>query len=218
MELDDDKLSAAKADGRLEKPFDVQDLRRLINQFVPQTQSQRLSSYLSFPKMPEMLDAKKPSVSVDPSGGVSPEPEETWDMESFEEVPLPTPPKADVISLPVDDDDDDDEVTTWSTKPLGKFRVDAAARKDEPAVKLKDVPESREEADLELESALPPMPPEPQTAKASPSLSEEELLKIIQSQSREVIEAVVWKVVPDLAAQIIEREIKRLLAEKNHES
>lgn len=46
-----------------------------------------------------------------------------------------------------------------------------------------------------------------------PRLSEDRLEEIIRAQSREIIEAVVRRVVPDLAADIIRRELQRLLEE-----
>lgn len=51
------------------------------------------------------------------------------------------------------------------------------------------------------------MSPPPQV----PQLSEEQLLNIIRAQSQEVIEKVVWQVVPELASQLIQKEIQRLL-------
>ena len=41
------------------------------------------------------------------------------------------------------------------------------------------------------------------------------LEKIIREQSAEVIESVVWKVIPELATQIIERELSKLLKERD---
>lgn len=48
-----------------------------------------------------------------------------------------------------------------------------------------------------------------------PALTADQIEKIIRSQSADVIESVVWKVVPELATQIIERELKRLLSERD---
>src|SRR3954468_7657768 len=56
MELDEDKFQASHANGRLEKPFDVTALRKLVSELVPKTQSQRMSQFLSFPKMPEIQE------------------------------------------------------------------------------------------------------------------------------------------------------------------
>lgn len=52
-------------------------------------------------------------------------------------------------------------------------------------------------------------------APAMPALSAEQLEKIIREQSVEVIESVVWKVIPELATQIIERELNKLLKERD---
>ena len=73
------------------------------------------------------------------------------------------------------------------------------------------------ETELELENEFEPnLQPPPQTKAATPTgLSEAQLEKIIRAQSAEVIESVVWKVVPELATQIIERELNRLLKERD---
>jgi hypothetical protein len=70
-------------------------------------------------------------------------------------------------------------------------------------------------ADLLSPSDEPPRtqqrtPPAPHSAGAA-QLSAEQLEHIIRSQSREIIERVVRKLVPDLAATIIREELERLL-------
>lgn len=49
MELDQAQLEATGADGKLEKPFDVETLRRLVLELVPRTRTQRMAHYLDFP-------------------------------------------------------------------------------------------------------------------------------------------------------------------------
>lgn len=235
MELDQDKLQAARADGHLEKPFDVKDLRSLIQQFVPRTQKQRLSEYLSFPKMPEMIESKGAQAPGAPnaSGGVEPNAEGSWNMESFDpipgveaepgddfqEVPLPPPPKVDALGDIEGVEDPEDG--QWSATSLDRFRVNIPeGRQDELAVEL---PEEHEEVtrdvprNLDLSDEVPTSPPRPPTSpksSSSPSLDERQLEKMVLEQARGLIESIVWKIVPDLATQIIEREIKRLLSEK----
>ena len=41
---------------------------------------------------------------------------------------------------------------------------------------------------------------------------------LVESQAREMIQSLVWELVPELAKQIIEKEIKRLLAEEEPNS
>ena len=79
MDLDESKFNESSADGKLEKPFDVQTLRGLVNQYVPKTQSQILSKYLSFPDMPE-IEEKEPNASPDNT---------TWSANSFDNPEQP---------------------------------------------------------------------------------------------------------------------------------
>jgi two-component system cell cycle response regulator len=67
----------------------------------------------------------------------------------------------------------------------------------------------RNEDEIELDL------PETSSAEPIPQLNEKQLEAIIRAQSKEVIEKVVWQVVPEIATQIIEREIKKLLKERH---
>ncbi len=49
MELDAKQVDACGADGRLEKPFEVEMLRKLVLDLVPRTRSQRLATFLEYP-------------------------------------------------------------------------------------------------------------------------------------------------------------------------
>lgn len=49
MELDQAAYKRSKANGKLEKPFDVETLRKLVKDNVPSLRSDRLSEYLQFP-------------------------------------------------------------------------------------------------------------------------------------------------------------------------
>jgi len=49
MELDAKQVDSCGADGRLEKPFEVEMLRKLVLDLVPRTRSQRLATFLEYP-------------------------------------------------------------------------------------------------------------------------------------------------------------------------
>lgn len=49
MELDQRQVDACGADGRLEKPFEVEALRKLVLELVPRTRSQRMAKFLEYP-------------------------------------------------------------------------------------------------------------------------------------------------------------------------
>lgn len=49
MELDQRQVDACGADGKLEKPFEVEALRKLVLELVPRTRSQRMAHFLEYP-------------------------------------------------------------------------------------------------------------------------------------------------------------------------
>ncbi len=246
MELDEDKFQACMANAQLEKPFDVAQLRKLVTDLVPRTQTQRLSQFLNFPKMPDMdagAGAPPPPSSPPPAAPVmnaGPSPI----SEDFAQVPLPKikskegqsdkyrinlkPEELEPEHLPVEYDlpsekmdladvlKGDDEEDSFSMKEPKR-----GAKSKAPAAQAPPIPQLSEEDEMEGSAILAmedlvtveTAPPAP-AAAAVQSLSAEQLEKIIREQSAEVIESVVWKVVPDLAAQIIERELNKLLNER----
>lgn len=56
MELDETKTRDCRADRRLEKPFEAETLRSIVQELVPKTVNHPLSSYLNFPAMPEFKE------------------------------------------------------------------------------------------------------------------------------------------------------------------
>ena len=115
IDLDEDKYQASHANAKLEKPFEVAALRQLVTDLVPRTQNQRLSQFLTFPKMPEMQE---------PAAQVAPPPAPTaTPADEFEQVSIPkmkgqpdkyrvnlTPQDLDTSSVPVDLEVGDDAV------------------------------------------------------------------------------------------------------------
>jgi len=59
MEIDDSKMTQAGPDARLEKPFDAEALRQMVQDLVPKTQRNPVSAYLQFPKMPEFSESSQ---------------------------------------------------------------------------------------------------------------------------------------------------------------
>lgn len=53
MEIDEAKATECRADRRLEKPFDAEHLRSLVTDLVQKTLTNPVSSFLTFPEMPE---------------------------------------------------------------------------------------------------------------------------------------------------------------------
>lgn len=223
MELDEDKFQASHANGRLEKPFDVSTLRKLVSELVPKTQSQRMSQFLSFPKMPEMQE---------PAQAQAPQPKQEEEFQQFS-IPkmkkpapaAPTPPAPERFRVNVESEVDP---RTMESLKMSDETIDV-----ETIFRNADEPDQFTVRDMNASPSMPPpVPPSlgrtqpPPQAPAPqpvanqqmasiPKLSEAELERIVRAQAKEMIEAVIWKVLPELAQQIIEREIQKLLKEKD---
>jgi CheY-like chemotaxis protein len=87
MELDAQQFNSSGADGKLEKPFEVEQLRKLVLELVPRTRSQRLAHFLEFP-----AGGKKvaPSDSASASGSAAQTPHTPPASESPKAAPKPS--------------------------------------------------------------------------------------------------------------------------------
>jgi CheY-like chemotaxis protein len=206
MELDEDKFEASQANQQLEKPFDVTTLRKIITELVPRTQKQKLSQFLSFPKT--QTEAAK---EADEPGE---EPITAEAEEDFQQVSIPKMKGTDKYKL--DLKPEDYEVPL---EPSGdtQVREDISLTNLSGTVVLDDEAEELSTDDVvQMPVAQAHSPGEnrtgpPSVTPSANALSSEQLEEIVRRQSQEVIESVVWKVVPELAKQIIERELNRLL-------
>jgi hypothetical protein len=110
MELDEKIAKHCRADGRLEKPFEVDNLRQLVLKLVPRTHSQRLAHFLQFSpavaepmrkeesaKKDDAAKAQRPTATVPPPPVAPPKTptpppaaakkdSSSWSMDSFEDI------------------------------------------------------------------------------------------------------------------------------------
>lgn len=316
MELDQARFVSCGADAHLEKPFDTQKLRHIVQSLVKKTGTQTLSEFLQFPKLPDFRDeaptqARKQTPAAPEDTNVlsmrtksTPQEKQSgdWNMDHFAPMPsgtsitqvnepaaepesndgdfseladdfvpvdLPPPqapsrasakrseaikqwtaPEASNIEDDQDADADADSDNQWIQKTLSRYKVDAADTEElEPEIEYQE-PSGKIDAEAIIRnerSAPPNLPPKPASKAAPkatpktdfdaspeddgtieldlgeatetrseniPQLTDKQLEAIIRAQSKEMIEKVIWQVVPEIAAQIIEREIQRLLKER----
>ncbi len=291
MELDEDKYTACGANSHLEKPFDVAALRKIINELVPKTKTQRLSRYLNFPKLPEFEEQARPASAGAPQDGPA-KGAEDWNMDQFEpleapvysdeddfkEVSLPSAPAPEEEFVPGNkaqgprffkkDEETEEEQNDWAQQDLSKFRLnlgeDNTSENDLPVDYLipdekieadqviSDISQSRSlissapasqteasqdmDSDLEVEfprdsgydsnaeievdlSTLSRHSPQSSQSQSviQSSFSKDEMEEILRSEARKVIEEICWKVVPELAERMLEREIQALLKDAEAE-
>lgn len=98
---------------------------------------------------------------------------------------------------------DFDEMTVGFSEPIDSKKT-SSLDDTEVLPNRKNKPDTKEQL-------TPPPDENLKTSSTSKPLSEEELKKIIGEQSREVIEKIVWQLVPDMASNIIREELNRLL-------
>lgn len=154
-------------------------------------------SKAALPKEPPKKDT--PKVTAPPEPAKPPAAKETKKSASS---------PASEFELDVPDETDFDGVTVNIVVPEGEItNTDFLLNPDpltvsQPMAKVEPVVEKPAPAKVA-----------PANAQTPPQLSELELETLLQNQSREIIEKIVWKLVPDMAERIIREEIKRLLDE-----
>jgi CheY-like chemotaxis protein len=185
MDFDDKKFVASGADDRLEKPFEVSQIRNLVNKLVSRTASNPISKHLEFPHLhfdePPASTSKAGPATATSAGPVAAQalPQNlgetgAWNMDSFDEIPkiefqpeqpAPFVPPPQEMAPPPQPGGDNE----WVRKDLGKFRVDLGdeALEETSTFKLPETmavpaPSLLKTEDLINEDALPePEEPEP---------------------------------------------------------
>ncbi len=193
VELDEDKFQASRADAQLEKPFDVAALRKLVTGLVPRTQGQRLSEFLTFPKAVE-----EPAQPI--------EPQQPEDDEPFKQVPIPEMKGAEKFRV---------NLSPEELQP-DHIPVDFADLEQSQSERSDDTSEDNDDLVEDFQMVEPGRTNRSEIPNI-PKMNEDQIEAIIRAQSAEIIESVVWKIVPEIATQIIERELSRLLRERDLE-
>lgn len=123
MEIDEEKATTCKADRRLEKPFDADHLRSIVNDLVVKTKSNPVSSFLNFPDMPEFEET--------PAEAAAPEQEER--LSNSDVFAIPEIEDADAFAVPGEEfsavpltnprSQDEAEEGGWAHQDLTKFKI-----------------------------------------------------------------------------------------------
>lgn len=286
MDLDREKYKASGANAHLEKPFDTQKLREIVQNLVPKTKSQVISNFLNFPRLPDFIENPGAPAKVDtvsrPAQVIPRVPDVNVEVHHEHSQPYPTSPVLTPDKMPTAGSwtmdsfsplttpelEDAEEESEWVQKSISNYKMDPSkfnldvpkALESEDSLSLiEEVTRPSVRSSTQSTMSPPPMPtksqPKVMTFDQEPSkafeletsnneisieeslpldldsdaskknvtniqdfanqINEQQLEAIIRAQSQEVIERVVWQIIPDLAARIIEREIDRLLKERN---
>lgn len=225
MELDESKFKQCQADGRLEKPFDKESLRKLVMEFVPKTQTNELTGFLTLPeptvdtdafhKMPPDGPGSRPKLPSAPilnvDTGNSPDALSLGsdEKDEFEVRPIGRAPLSERIAeiSPLSASSEDDE--PWAQQQINQFQIGNESQSDASfEVEIPDIKVT--EDDIQLA--------EPNTAilskqKSSSLGSSLQMDEAVRAQIKESIEAAIWKILPDIAERVIREELEKLLKE-----
>lgn len=219
MEIDEGKVVQCEANGRLEKPFDADHLRNLVSSLVPKTQSNPVSSFLSFPTMPDMEERPADNALSLSEEDIYAIPEEASDNsitmmpdEEFSAVPL-TMPK----------DLDDQEDGEWSHQDLNKFKIQLPDNAEETDFASKFVIPQDELSEVHVESSgdfeeisfEKNVPPAPKTVKDKMLETLSHTKTQVQTRSQDVTPTAKSQqkmdISPDLVEKILREEAREVI-------
>lgn len=239
MEVDEVKAKESLADARLEKPFDADTLKNMVNDLVKKSAPQDISSFLDYPSMPQPHKVEKhedPLKSLEkiknesekfsqPIAPPAMQHSEEKENDEFEMQPLDKTTgfgyresdktKTFILDLPEDTNVDDIPLDVESVESVEDMSFllnpETAA-----GFKIHDTkkPEPAVEETKTMAPPPKPLPPPQKTPVVAPAQampSAQDIEKIVRSEVREVIEKIAWQIVPELASELIRKELDRLL-------
>lgn len=241
MEVDEVKAKESLADARLEKPFDADTLKNMVNDLVKKSAPQDISSFLDYPSTPQQKpQPHKVEKHEDP-------------LKSLEKIKNESEKLSRPIELPDLQHSEEKEKDEFEMQPLDKTTGFGYRESDKTKTFILDLPEDTNVDDIPLDvesiesvedmsfllnpetaagfkipdskpskPAIPnaqtqPPPPSPQktpvpmSAPTQAMPSAQDIEKIVRSEVREVIEKIAWQIIPELASELIRKELDRLL-------
>ncbi|MDG0815851.1 response regulator [Bdellovibrio svalbardensis] len=132
MEVDESKITQSGANGRLEKPFDADHLRNLVNTLVKKASTNPVSSFLSFPDMPDFEETPAEAIpAVNTESGIYAIPEDS--AAGFDAIPVIEDEDVNPLELPDEEfsavpltspkaEEEHDE-GGWAHQDLTKFKI-----------------------------------------------------------------------------------------------
>lgn len=238
MQLDPRQYSSSMADASLEKPFDTENLRKLVEDLVPKLQTFPLRGLLNHPPLPDFEESgtyvrqkadyaankdKQPAakssqttsgfVLDDSIAGATPAPADSENADDFSQVDLNPNQKT-----PVQDD--------WSTAPASQFVIETESYGDFEEVKVinarddENTPDLQKKINEQIRTYLKDSPVASHKAQSSlqqkPAYSsfDEQLMR---EEIRQVAERICWQVIPEITEKIVREELAKLMQgiEKN---
>lgn len=218
MEIDEQKSRLCGADRRLEKPFDAQTLRQMVQDLVSRAQSNPVSSYLKFPKLPPFEEAARqsshagqsqssgqPSVRSTPAASAmvaSPTTSSIPEIKIPNQIPIAQDTEDEGLVI---DDAELEAADEWVQQPIATKPTTASAKISFP---VSNEAPAKEDEFTEFPLTQPTVKPAGGLPTQNPGLSEDLLRQEIQKWLAQNM--------PEIAERLIREEINRLLQESEN--
>lgn len=227
MEIDEAKFRQSRAEGRLEKPFDKQSLRKIVQHFVPKTKTQGFSEFLTLPELrnSEADDNEavynKTLTHFTPKGVLG---DLKIEDEPDEFRPGPSPFHATVPEIsPLTTQSDEEE--EWVPRPLTPSSHSVEENYEVEIAKVQLPPETHSFSSPELDTL--PLMGRPRRAPAAPpkysgpppqiQLDHKQLDELIRAELRPILENAIAKALPEIAERVIRQELEKLMNDTEQE-
>lgn len=235
MDLDEKRFQDSKANQKLEKPFDSEILRTIVKSLVPKTNSNLVSDYLNFPKMPSFAEEDTSEefsqVPLTTKPTVTPV-TDSWSKEKL--TPIPPVKKKDIFTEPsieslgeakVDSDGEFEEITFIGTTsnlldleeaeptPIKKPVPTMTAKPQTSSPSTPQAPvEGSRGADLNrrIQESIFGKAQEVVREKAT-ELNSNQIETTIEEHAKEMIERICWQILPEIAERVVREEVNKLL-------
>ncbi|MBC7420003.1 MAG: response regulator [Bdellovibrio sp.] len=213
MQLDRNQFQKVKADGSLEKPFDSEALRSLIEKFVDKVNTFPLKGFLNHPDLP---DFEESNTFVRQRSEVSSQaPHKDKNTPLIEEIEDEFSIGNHSAKIPEADD--------WSTNSNGQFIVETESMGDFEEVTVVNARGTsspdlqkriQEQVSTYLENSPVAQSKQQQTlagrvnqGSALSNLDEQ----LLREEVRQMAEKICWQVIPEITEKIVREELGKLL-------
>ncbi len=227
MQLDQNQFQKVKADASLEKPFDSEALRALIERFVTKLQAFPLKGFLNHPDLPDFEESdtfvrQRSQMASQPQGFARPSTLTTTELKNQATTPL------------IEEVEDEfsignhgskmQEADEWSTANANNFIVETESMGDFEEVTVVN-PRTQSSPDLQkriqeqvntyLESS-PVARSKAQNHNLNGRASNESGLsnldeQLLREEVRHMAEKICWQLIPEITEKIVREELGKLL-------
>lgn len=243
MDLDEAKFAEAKANGKLEKPFDSDALRSLVKNLVPFTMENQISDFLIMPKLPafeeKATEIAAPSTTQHNSSpatelkldipilNVSSESGGFDSLETEFNPPAASEPPQEVNmedELPIEFEEfqqvslHSQKNSTTSASATTASSPEGWSEANLSKFIIPDVDGSKAQVqssgNFEEITFSQATLQNPKSNKATgPTLSLSHTEQVIREEARAIIEDICWKIMPGIVERVVREEINKLLSE-----